>query len=255
MLIRCDANINTVAIVQARLSSSRLPGKVLKELCGKPVLKHVLDRLECCSMVNSVVVATTRDESDEALVQWCEEQNIDYYRGEREDVLSRFYECAIEYDADNIVRVTSDNPLVDPSIVDSTIELFIEKGADYGSNSLKKTFPHGLDVEVLTFEALEESHREATEYYEREHVTQFIRHRPQRYHLCNLESDGDWNDIRVTLDEDVDLQLIKLLIRLLGENVDFYALKKLFSEYPALTRVNASAREWHADYNQRENII
>jgi len=248
-------NNKTVAIVQARMSSARLPGKVLKDLAGKPVLRHVLDRLGKAERVDCIVVATTLDPEDDVLVEWCKQESVPCYRGDREDVLSRFYECAVEHQAANIVRVTSDNPLVDPLIIDKTIELFFSKSADYCANNIEKTFPHGLDVEIITFKALEESYKEASESFEREHVTQFVRHRPNRFHLCNLPSGGDWHSVRLTLDEDQDYQLIKLVMRILEGHVDFLTLKKLFGEFPALVKLNEHACKSHANYNMQENII
>ncbi|MDH5523669.1 MAG: glycosyltransferase family protein [Desulfobulbaceae bacterium] len=247
--------MNTVAIVQARMTSTRLPGKVLKPLAGKVVLEHVLSRLSRCQLIDKIVVATTTDDDDDTLVDWCGQYGVSCFRGDRDNVLSRFHSCALQLDADEIVRVTSDNPLVDSSIVDQTIRLRRTEKADYAANNLVKTFPHGLDVEVITFKALEESHLEAVENYEREHVTQFVRHREKRYKLVNLSSGEDWHDIRVTLDEDEDKQLIELVMRLSGIDVDFIGLQALFSEFPSLKRINARSKNWHAKYNLREHII
>ena len=248
-------NSKIIAIVQARMSSTRLPGKVLKTLLSKPVIKHVIDRLLSSKYIDQVVVATTHNYEDDKLAEWCKKNHIECFRGDSEDVLLRFYECGKKYEADGIVRVTSDNPLVDPVIIDKTIDLFYRQKADYGCNNLKKTFPHGLDVEVITKEGLHESHIKATEPFEREHVTQFIRHRPKKYHLCNLSSDENWHKIRLTLDDETDFQLIELVMVLLGEDAGFIALKDLFSKFPSLLKINLEARDWHADYNKNQNII
>lgn len=246
---------NIVAIVQARLSSSRLPGKVLINLNGKTVLQHVVDRLMKSKYINEIIIATTTKSEDQKLVDWCREKNIKCFRGDLENVLSRFYHCATENNADVIVRVTSDNPLVDPKIIDQTIELFFKENADYGANNLEKTFPHGLDVEVISYHALEVSYLEAKETFEREHVTQFIRHRPNRFKLVNFAAPGDYHEIRVTLDEEEDKNLIEKIIQETGVDVDFVALINLFKKNPELKKLNSDSKNRHQKYNQSQKII
>lgn len=245
----------TVAVVQARLTSTRLPGKVLKPLGSKQVLLHVVDRLANCRLINEVVIATTTDSADDPLVEFCRLHALTCFRGDRDDVLSRFYRCAVGHYATAVVRVTSDNPLVDPTVVDRTIGLFHEKSADYAANNLYRSFPHGLDVEVISFAALAESYRCAITALDREHVTQYVRYRPESYRLENLDAGGDWQDIRLTLDYDDDYQMIGLVMRLLGEKADFQSIIDLFRKFPALRRVNDVAREQHADYHRAQGIV
>lgn len=247
--------VRTVAVVQARLSSTRLPAKVLKLIGSKEVLRHVADRLANCRLIDEVVIATTTDRADDPLVEFCRQHGLTCFRGERDDVLSRFYHCAVEHSATAVVRVTSDQPLVDSTLVDRTIGLFREKSADYAANNLRKNFPHGLDVEVISFAALAESHQRATKTPEREHVTQYVRHRPEAYHLENLDAGGDWKDIRITLDYEDDYQMIVLVMRLLGEQADFQSIIDLFREFPALRRVNDVVRRQHAEYNRAQGIV
>ena len=247
--------MKTIAIVQTRMSSTRLPGKVLKSLSGKVVLDHVVDRLRKSKLIDQVIIATTTDEIDDQLVEWCNKKNVVCFRGDRSDVLSRYYECASKFNADEIIRITSDNPLIDPEIIDKVIMLRRKFDADYAANNIEKSFPHGLDVEVIKYQALAESHKNALKDFEREHVTQYVRYRPKQFKLVNLPSGGDWHNIRLTLDEDADRQLIEVVMRLLGNDLRFKDLIALFSEIPSLTRMNTEAREWHADYNKTENII
>ncbi|MGD2118684.1 MAG: glycosyltransferase family protein [Chromatiales bacterium] len=244
-----------VAIVQARMSSSRLRGKVLKPLGEKLVLEHVVMRLSRAEMIDEIVVATTVDAEDDVLVDWCKKKRISFFRGQRDNVLARFYECAVETHADAIVRVTSDNPLLDPAVVDRTIRLFKKSGADYAANNLVKSFPHGLDVEVISFAALSQSWREAGEGFELEHVTQFVRHRPERFKLVNLKADADHHDIRITLDEPDDYQLIRLIYRLLGDAADYRSIVDLFADFPVLHSINSEAGKSHAEYNQSQKIV
>ncbi len=179
---------NVVAIVQARMTSSRLPEKVLLPLGNSCVLGHVVARLSRSQYVNKVVVATTQDDEDQAIVTWANVHGFDVFCGDRDNVLSRFYECALLHKADVIIRVTSDNPLVDPAIVDKTISAFLESKVDYAANNLVKTYPHGLDVEVVSFDSLAITWREAIVLADLEHVTPFIRHRPERFSLLNIAS-------------------------------------------------------------------
>ena len=244
-----------VAIVQARLSSSRLAGKTMMPLGGTTVLGCVIDRLCQVSSIDCVVVATTINKNDDAIVEWCKNNNIEFFRGDEDNVLSRFVECAKYYKADSIVRVTSDNPLVDPSIVEKTINLYIETNADYPANNLIKSFPHGLDVEIVSFDALKISMKSANRLPEFEHVTQFVRHRSNRFKLVNLKSNDDYHQMRVTLDEIDDYQLIKIIYKLSGNSVDFIELIKLYKEFPALFNMNRQVADKHLEYNQSQKII
>jgi spore coat polysaccharide biosynthesis protein SpsF len=247
--------MNVVAIIQARMSSSRLNGKVMKPLGGTTVLGCVVYRLSQVKSINRVVVATTNNVDDDVIVEWCIKHNIDYFRGDENNVLLRFFDCASHYAADTIVRVTSDNPLVDPEIVSQTIDLYIDSNADYAANNLLKSFPHGLDVEVLSFNMLSISIREAYKLPDLEHVTQFVRYRPDRFKLVNLKSDCNCHQIRVTLDESEDFQLISLIYQLLGNSVDFIKLKNLFKKFPALFTINNKVAINHLKYNQSQKII
>jgi spore coat polysaccharide biosynthesis protein SpsF len=247
--------MNIVAIVQARVSSVRLAGKILKPVGGKTVLGHVVDRLNQSELIDQVIVATTLDSVDDILVDWCKERKIEYFRGDRENVLIRFYECAKEYMADVIVRVTSDNPLVDPSIVDQTIRQFMISKADYAANNLEKTFPHGLDVEVISFKALSISWQEAHIIADLEHVTQYVRHRPKRFHLVNISAPENHHYIRITVDEVSDFELVSEVFRLLGDNANYENIINLFRQYPELLKINYDAKESHAEYNRSLNII
>lgn len=165
----------TVIIIQARMSSTRLPGKVMKDLCGKPLLWHVISRCLESRKANMVCVATSLNKEDDVIADFCGEEHFSVFRGSLEDVLSRYYEAAKTFKADTIVRVTADCPLTDAHIIDSCVEAFETSGADYVSNvNPARTFPRGLDVEVFSFSSLAKAHQEATTAYEREHVTPYL---------------------------------------------------------------------------------
>ena len=162
------------AIIQARTGSSRLPGKVLKEICGLPVLVHVINRVKQAKKVNEIIVATTDKASDEVIVDISEMENIKVFRGSEEDVLERYYKTALHFKSDIIVRITSDNPLTDHRLIDKIVENLIIHNADYSCNNMPSTYPYGLDCECFTFQVLEEAFFNAKDKYEREHVTPYI---------------------------------------------------------------------------------
>ena len=247
--------MNIVAIIQARMTSNRLPGKVLLKLGDRRVIEHVVDRISRSKYINKVVVAITKDLQDNPIVEWAKLYGIDSFRGDREDVLSRFYECAIKHDADVIVRVTSDNPLVDPDIVDQTISAYLKSNADFASNNLKKTFPWGLDVEVISFDALSMAWREAKTKAEREHITQFVRHHPERFHIVNVQAPENHHDIRITLDEMSDYELIAKVFLALGDNPKYNSIIDLFNNHPELFKINLETRLLHNKYNKSLNIV
>ncbi|MRR31178.1 hypothetical protein EG834_12840, partial [bacterium] len=168
----------TVAIIQARMSSSRLPGKVLKEAGGRIVLERMVERVRQARTVERVVVATTVDPSDDEIAAFCQAHDIDFTRGSLQDVLDRYYMAAKQYEADIIVRLTGDCPLIDPVLIDEVVNALIEQRADFACNRLPppfaRTYPIGLDVEAVTFSALQRAWTEATEKHEREHVLPYL---------------------------------------------------------------------------------
>jgi len=171
--------MNIVAITQSRMGSTRLPGKVLKKVNDKTLLDYQLDSLQKSKLLTQVVVATTTESSDDAIVQFCEKRDQAYFRGSESNVLERYYLAAKKYKADVVVRITSDCPMIDVEIVDHVIQQFINNKVDYASNSLERTYPRGMDTEVFTMKALEMAYSGATEQKEFEHVTPYIYFHPQ----------------------------------------------------------------------------
>jgi spore coat polysaccharide biosynthesis protein SpsF len=206
-----------VVIVQARLNSTRLPGKILKTVLGKPLLEYGLERLRRVKRASRLVVATTNNPSDEPIVNLCKKLKVDFFRGDEEDVLERFYGAALEHQADVVVRVNSDCPLIDPSTVDTVIEQFLSRqpDLDYCSNILAPSFPIGMHTEVFSFEALEKAYQEAQDIPEREHVTPFIYRNPKRFRLESVVHNKDLSQHRWTLDQKEDLTLISKIIEAL----------------------------------------
>ena len=165
-----------VCIIQARMGSTRLPGKILKDILGKPMLWHVVERCRASKRLHKVVVATTVNSEDDAVEKLAKAEEWSYYRGSSEDVLDRYYQAAKQSGADIVVRVTSDCPLIDPDIIDQCVQKLIAGNYDYVSNCMddSSSFPRGLDVSVIRFSALEQAHRDAIEPYQREHVVPYI---------------------------------------------------------------------------------
>ncbi len=240
--------LHTVAIVQARMSSSRLPGKVLKEINGKPMIAHVVERTRRAKCVDYVAVATTTDAADDAVELWCKESQTACYRGSMFDVLDRYYQAARLYAADIIVRVTADCPVIDPQVIDDTVTAFHAHNADFAANRLPppwgRTFPIGLDTEVCRFSALERAWLEATEAHEREHVMPYLYDTPGRFIVYQLNTSPDYGALRWTVDTPEDLEFIRGVFALLPEKENFTWLDVLAvtQAHPELNAINAEIK-------------
>jgi len=234
--------MRVIGIVQARMTSTRLPGKILKEVLGKQLLQYEIERLQRITSLDGLVVATTTNGDDDPVVELCDRLCIATYRGSELDVLSRFCEAAERFQADAVVRFTADCPLIDPQISNSVIRYYLEHlgEVDYCSVDVS-TYPRGLDTEVCSFEALREADREGKTEREREHVTFFIWSRPGRYKQWRKRSDNDWTKYRLTVDTPEDFALIREVIeRLYPENPDFSIddVIKLLEKNPELPKIN-----------------
>lgn len=235
------------AIVQARISSTRLPGKVLMELpygSGATVLQQVIRRLKRSKQLGDIIVATTVDKADEAIIKLSEKENVRWFRGSTDDVLARYYLAAKENGLDIVVRVTSDCPCIDPGIVDWVMEKHLTAKADFTSNSLHRTFPCGLDIEILSFNALEKAHLEAAEAFEREHVCPYIyKSKPHMFKICEVRASEKFcgPDIRITLDTEEDYTLLCAVFDYLYPGNEFFRTEdiiKLFRNRPWLGNIN-----------------
>ncbi len=237
--------IETLAIIQARMSSSRLPGKVLLDICGKPMLERVLDRVSLARQIDHVLVATTADPSDDSLVMWCERHGVDCFRGSMQDVLDRYYQAALLHKPQFITRITADCPVIDPGLIDETIQACREDGVDFSATRLPppfhRTYPIGLDVEVSTFSALERAWREASNPAEREHVFPYLYDQPGRFNLKILNHDPDFGGLRWTVDTAEDLELIQKIYShfLPREDFRWEEVLELVESHPELTSINA----------------
>ena len=220
--------IKTILITQARTGSTRLPGKILKEIQGETLLQIHLDRLKKCKNVSEIIVATTNNIEDKIIFDKAIEWGFNSSKGSESDVLDRFYQVAKDKKPDWIVRVTSDCPLIDPCLVDEVISFVQENDKDYGSNVLVENFPDGQDVEVFKFLALEKAWKNANLQSEREHVTPYIRNNSdfnggEVFTAINYPCEYDFSKIRMTVDESKDFDLIEILINKLGTNKSWLA--------------------------------
>lgn len=199
--------MNVVAIIQARMSSTRLPGKVLMPLAGKPVLEHVVARIEQCQTIQQIVVATSIDSSDDAIEAWCQQRGVVCYRGSLLDVLDRYYQAAKAAKADAIVRITADCPAIDPTIVDEVVRGYLAGGFEF--HGLAGEFPDGLDCTVFAFSAIERAWKEAKLPSEREHVGPYIEKQPHLFKCGGLNKFTGLSHHRWTLDEPRDLAFLQ----------------------------------------------
>lgn len=235
-------------IVQARMGSTRLPGKVLKAIDGRPMLSYQIERLRAAARVERIVIATTTSSADEPIVRFSDSESVACTRGSEQDVLSRYAEAAAKFDARVVVRVTSDCPLIDPGLIDAAIDEFGGAAGryDYLSNMLEPTWPYGMAVEVFTRAALIEADREATQPAEREHVTPFIYWRPQRYRLKSLVRSSDLSWHRWTVDTPEDFDLVSRIIGALYPRNPRFVLQDvlaLLGQHPEWLQINAHVQQ------------
>lgn len=229
-----------IAIIQARMSSTRLPGKVLMPLAGKPVLWHVIKRIRACKTIPRVVVATSVDTTDDAIESWCQSEDVPCFRGSLNDVLDRYYQAGLFYSADVVVRITADCPMVDPTIVDEVVREFLTGSYEY--YGLAGEFPDGLDCTVFAFSALSRAWREAALPSEREHVGPYVEKHPELFKCGGFKKFSGLFHYRLTLDEPRDYDFLqRVFSRLYREDEIFLAsdVLSLLENEPELTRLNS----------------
>lgn len=236
-----------VIVVQARMGSTRLPGKVLKDIAGRPMLSYQLERLRRVELADRVVLATTTSETDDAIVRFGADEGIEVTRGSEHDVLSRYCEAAARFNATVLVRITSDCPLIDPQLVDHAIAVFRGPAVyDYVSNMIEPSWPCGMAVEVVSAAALAEAGRESTDAAEREHVTPFIYWRPARYRLGSLTRNPNLSHHRWTVDTLEDFQLVARILETLyprNPRFDMTDVLSLLDAHPAWATLNAHVQQ------------
>lgn len=209
------------AIIQARMGSTRLPNKVLMDIEGKPSLKFMIDRIKKSKSVEKIIVATTTNERDKVIVEFCVKNNILFYCGSEDDVLDRYYNASKNNNVKTIVRLTSDCPLIDPDLIDKTIDLYFDKDVNYAANAVPpelKKYPDGSDVEVFSFKDLTRAWNESYNIKDREHVTFYFWKRNQDFKTAMLKNNYDWGKYRITVDYIEDLELVRKIVKKLNDN-------------------------------------
>lgn len=232
--------MRVVAITQARMGSTRLPGKVLKPIGEKTMLARVINRAKQACLVNEVVVATTVEPADQAIVAECKHLGVSYFCGSEEDVLDRFYQAAQAHRAEGVVRITADCPFIEPTVIDKVVSVFLAKQPDYASNVLERTYPRGLDVEVMKFETLSLAWQEAVEIYQRVHVTPYIYQNPDKFSLLAITAETNHSDYRWTVDTPEDLEFAQSIYARLDNNETFnwQDVLSLLAQEPDLIDLN-----------------
>ncbi|OFS19730.1 MULTISPECIES: cytidylyltransferase domain-containing protein [Clostridium] len=235
--------MKVVCIMQARVGSSRLPGKVLKEICGKTVLEHDVNRLKLVNNIDEIVIATTIEKQDEKIVDEAQRLGVKYFRGSESDVLSRYYFAAKENNADIVVRVTSDCPCLDYNILNDMINKYLDEYEDsnYMSNTVERSYPRGYDAEIFSFKALEEAYNNAEKDYEREHVTPYIYDLNNNFKILSYKNSKDYSKYRITLDTKEDFEVIRAIYKNLFNKKGYFLLNdviEFLDSNPQIVEIN-----------------
>ena len=234
--------MNIVAIIQARCGSTRFPNKVFAELANKPLIWHIVNRLKFSKKITDIVLATTDNPLDDKLIDWAISNDVTFFRGNEDDVLNRYAEALKFANADIIVRVTADDPFKDPLLIDTVIEGLIKTNADFACNNNPPTYPEGLDVEVFTKDAILNADEKANTTFEREHVTQYFYHNPDKFRIVNVNNKEDISHLRWTIDTEQDYQMAKKVYSLLYkyDNEIFYMndILNLLNQHPEISKIN-----------------
>lgn len=240
--------MKVAAIIQARMGSTRLPGKVLKKVKGKTLLEYQIERVKRAQTINEIIIATTLNKEDDQIVELCEQLSIQYYRGFEEDVLSRYYEAAMKFNVDVIVRLTSDCPVIDPEVIDQVVSHYVKNQNmyDYVSNTLVRTYPRGMDTEVFSNRVLLRIYKEAKKSNEREHVTSYIYHHPEQFSIGNVVFERDESQYRLTVDTSEDFALIENILQVLYSQKHHFDLKEIINvlqENPDWVKLNSHIKQ------------
>jgi len=227
-------------MIQARIGSRRFPKKVLAKIENKPMIWHVIERMKVIRGVKQIILVSTKNSEDKILHKIAKNCNIKSFKGKTSDVLNRYYMCAIEFEADPIIRITGDCPLIDPTIVKKMLEVYMKNNYDYVTNTFPPTFPDGLDVEIFSFKTLEKMANYAKLPSEKEHVTSYIRNHPNEFNIFNYENISDLSKLRWTVDEKQDIMFVRAIYKKMKPKIIFSMqnIMKIISKYPNITKIN-----------------
>jgi len=239
--------MKVAAIVQARMGSTRLPGKVLLDLFGETVLDRTINRVRRAQTLDEVVVATTTEAADDVIAHLCAQRRWHCFRGNHHDVLDRYCQAAIAHQADIVVRLTSDCPLIEPTVIDWVVQAFLDRqpALDYAANTLPpRTFPRGLDTEVMSFDVLQCAWREDSNLAWREHVTPYIYRTPGRFRLYAVSNPVDYSSMRWTVDTDEDLAFARRIYEHFGhDNFSWHEVLSVLEQHSEWLRINQTVAQ------------
>lgn len=233
------------AIIQVRTGSTRLPNKVFKILCGKPLIWHIANRLTFSQKIDKIIIATTQNRNDDVLEKWALENEIPCFRGKENDVLDRYYQTAKYFSVDTIVRITADDPFKDPYIIDEVIKLFEENNLDFANNNNPPTFPEGLDTEVFSFKALQQVWENSKDDFEKEHVTQYFYRNPSLFRQQCLKNSTDLSYLRWTIDTQPDWEMTKIVYEKLFHFKSIFIMSDildLLGKEPYIAKINSNVK-------------
>lgn len=253
------------AIIQARMGSTRLPGKVMKNIEGKPLLHYVVKQTLASKFIDEVVVSTSVSSEDNMIVNFCKKNRINYYRGSKFDVLDRFYKSAKKFQCNPVIRISADSPLIDPNVIDRVFKKFLKNSYDYVSNNIEKSnqnwidsscrYPIGTVVEVATFNALETAWKKAKSSFEHEHVFPYIQSHPEIFKISNVMSKKNLSFIRITVDKQNDLKFVKEIYKRISKDksaIKISDLEKILFNEPYLLKINEKI---NLNYNYQKSLL
>lgn len=234
------------AIIQARCGSTRFPNKVFADINGKPLLWHVVNRLKYSDLIDEIIVATTVNAKDDVIETWCKNENVKCFRGSEDDVLDRYYQASLAFPSDYFVRVTADDPFKEPGIIDQVIGKLINENLDLVTNNFPPSFPEGLDCEAFTFEVLRTMELNASDSFEREHVTQYVYRNPDKFKIGNVLSDIPLSHLRWTIDNKEDYVMVKEIYNMRNKDSKNILLMdeilSILKENPYIANINADVK-------------
>ena len=228
-------------IVQARMDSSRLPGKVMAKADSKNIVfDYLINQLKHSELIEKIIIATTTNKEDDLIVKFAKKNQIEFFRGNESDLLDRYYQCAKNFSSNNILRITSDNPLVDPTVIDDLIINYQKISCDYASNNLIRTYPFGIDAEIFSFNTLEKTWKNAILPSEREHVSSYMKKNSKIFKQFNLRNKIKVPLVRLTIDREVDLELFRIVIsKITDRPILMNNILELYNNEPKLFEINS----------------
>jgi spore coat polysaccharide biosynthesis protein SpsF len=240
------------AIIQARVNAKRFPNKIFSDLCGKPLIWHIVDRLKWSKRIENVILATTNNKFDDILYDWAIKNNVNVFRGKENDVLDRFYNAAVFSNATTIVRITADDPFKDPQVIDKVIDVYLKGKYDFAYNNKPPSFPEGLDAEVFSFNALKNAENNSRDPFEREHVTQYFYKNPSLFKQTNIPYKIDLSYLRWTMDTTKDYEMVSIVYNKLYKEGSIFLMNdvlEFLDKNPEIEKINMAVKR-SAMYNK-----